>query len=556
MQQEYKNAIEQISLSDDDKARILANVKREARNRDGRIEDFCAEEIRKRPVISLRRMGAVAACFVIGIGGILLYSYIIGKNGGVDSNTEGRVSILEPDHEVAWVELESIEEIGERTDCKTYTLSNVPRKYRLKKIEVANAQRRVRLTYRNREEHDKILFEYKEAEDAPELMSQFQEENELSTEVVEGTDVTMFGEEKCDGMIWKKASCTFAVRMTRACSKREAKKLVSGAAEGMENARDEDRKTKVDKSDNDSADGRVMAVGWSGNEKPSTPGQRKRILKKVFDLLGFRVTVIPPGENIAYKLVEEYESFAFHYPDNSDLGGKWLVGYAGWNGCPDGVMKGFEEVETVEVNQILTVVYENKGADKLFCFKKQGIEFTLLVPELETTEYEQILGDLFSIIRISMDDGLSDDESDLDGDDDVDDGTDEKDESSHGNKNLAACKDAVLKIQDAVSERSIQRLMSYIEYPVIVDNQGTVAANPAEFISVMNAGRLFTSAWIDAIVSFDVSEIRQNTKSFVMGNDENGLYCKVKDDSVVITEIYTEAPDSDDESAKATPSEE
>lgn len=556
MQKEYKSAVEQISLSDDDRARILANVKKAAINPGSSVEELHTDAFRKRPVFSLRNMGTAAACIILCIGGLFIYKGITGKDEGVGGNIEGGVITYDPAEEVVWEELGSIKEIGEKTDCKTFTLSNVPRKYRLKKIEVANEQRRVRLTYRNKKEHDKILFEYKEAEDAPELMSQFETEKTLSKETVGDADVTMYGEEKCDGMVWKKSSCTFAVRMTKARSKKAAKELVSGAAEGMENARDEDKKTTVDRPGS-GGDGQVKAVGWSGGVRPSTPAERKRILKRVYELLGFRVTIIPPAENVAYKLIEEHESFAFQYPQREELSGKWLVGYVGLEGCPDGVMEGFWEVETVAADQTTAEVYENKDGDKLFCFQKQGAAFTLFVPKLETTEYEQILGELISVVRISRDDGISDDEDDPEKTERPDNTSGEDDENESENKSpVAEYREMALKIQDAVSDKSLQRLVFYMDFPLVVDNQGTVAGSQGELASLMGDGRLFTSVWVDAVVSFDVNQIQPSTKSFVMGSESNGLRCKIRGGSIVITEIYSDVIFGEHEEAKATPLEE
>lgn len=561
MQKEYKSAMQKISLSESDKARILANVKKASESRNSSIEQIHTASIRPRPVISLRRMGVVAACAALCIGSLLIYNRLTGQNGGVGSGTEGTIVTPTPGEDVVWEELESIEEIGKKTDCKTYTLSNVPRKYRLKKIEVANAEHHVRLTYRNKKEHDKILFEYKESEDATELLSQFSEEETLSTEMVGDADVTMYGSEQCSGMTWQKESCTFAVRMTKACSKKRAKALVSGTAEGMENAREVDKKTTVDKHMSDSEDGRINAVGWSGDEAPSSPSDRKHILKSVYNALGFRITVVPPGERVTYKLFGEYETFAFTYPQDETIAKKWIVGYAGWEGCPDGVLKGYEAVDSITVNGMETGIYNNKKGDKLFRFKKQSIDFTILIPRLDTSEYEQILEELYSVLRISMDDGVSDDErkpgkSDLPDDDksSIDNKSSNDDWDNHGNRVLAAqYREIAMKIQDVVSDHNLQKLMSYMDFPLIVDNQGTVADSAAEFQAI-ETGKLFTSSWVDAIVSYDVYRIHANTKSFVMGNDENSLHCKIKDGNIIITEIHTQESLAGNNGPKTTPS--
>ena len=55
----------------------------------------------------------------------------------------------------------------------------------------------------------------------------------------------MYGDEKCDAMTWQKESCTFAVKMSTACSTDKAKKIVSGTKE--ENKPDKDTDAKVKK---------------------------------------------------------------------------------------------------------------------------------------------------------------------------------------------------------------------------------------------------------------------------------------------------------------------
>ena len=62
MQKEYKDAMERISLSDSDKERILANVKKACEIPE---EEKTVISIRKRPDFSLRRMGAVFFTSVI-----------------------------------------------------------------------------------------------------------------------------------------------------------------------------------------------------------------------------------------------------------------------------------------------------------------------------------------------------------------------------------------------------------------------------------------------------------------------------------------------------------
>ena len=74
----------------------------------------------------------------------------------------------------------------------------------------------------------------------------------------------MYGDEKCDAMTWQKESCTFAVKMSTACSTDKAKKIVSGTKE--ENKPDKDTDAKVKKDEKHIASN---AVGWSGKESES-----------------------------------------------------------------------------------------------------------------------------------------------------------------------------------------------------------------------------------------------------------------------------------------------
>ena len=59
MQQEYKEAMEKISLSDSDKKRILANVKKACEESEEKV--ISMDEFKKRPRFSARQKG-MAAC--------------------------------------------------------------------------------------------------------------------------------------------------------------------------------------------------------------------------------------------------------------------------------------------------------------------------------------------------------------------------------------------------------------------------------------------------------------------------------------------------------------
>lgn len=63
---------------------------------------------------------------------------------------------------------------------------------------------------------------------------------------MDDSEVTMYGDEKCDAMTWQKESCTFAVKMSTACSTDKAKKIVSGTKEENKPDKDTDAKVKKD----------------------------------------------------------------------------------------------------------------------------------------------------------------------------------------------------------------------------------------------------------------------------------------------------------------------
>ena len=103
--------------------------------------------------------------------------------------------------------------------------------------------------------------------------------------------LTMYGDEKCDAMTWQKESCTFAVKMSTACSTDAAKKIVSGTK--GRNKPDKDTDAKVKKDEKHIASN---AVGWSGKESESDDKERRRVLRKIYDMYGFRVTVEDPAK--------------------------------------------------------------------------------------------------------------------------------------------------------------------------------------------------------------------------------------------------------------------
>lgn len=296
MKEEYRIAIEKIALSDNDKARILANVLKTCGNAaeppsgDDSGESIAAHS--GRPERSLRfspkRIGAVAAAFIV-----LCVSVVLIRNQFItldqDYHRDGPVSpvTMGAAEEVVWEELDSVEEIARKTDCKTYTLANLSKRYKVKKVQVANAQKHVKITYqKKKQKEDKIYFEYKEEIDSDEVKSQFSEEAELATENIDGADVKMYGKKKCSAMTWEESDCTFAVKMSKACSTDNARRIVSGAKE-------EKKEDKQDKDEKEPEKSQRLVnsniVGWDGTEQESSAGERKKVLQKVYDNLGFRV---------------------------------------------------------------------------------------------------------------------------------------------------------------------------------------------------------------------------------------------------------------------------
>ena len=244
MQKQYKEEMQKISLSDSDRARILAKEQSEK-----------VVSIQKRPPFSSRQIGMVAAAFVA----LLASALVIGQQyfwKGESGNIHDPV-IMIGNQEEEWEELASIDDIAKETDCKTYTLSNVSKSYKVKKVQVKKKQKHVKINYHSKKHNDDILLEYKEAEEAPEVTGQFQEQKELTKEKVGDKEVTMYGEDECDAMTWQQESCTFAVTMSKSRSKAAAAKLVSGTKEKSSH---DEGKGEGDQSDKKKIS--KKALGW------------------------------------------------------------------------------------------------------------------------------------------------------------------------------------------------------------------------------------------------------------------------------------------------------
>ncbi len=534
MQKEYKDAMEKISLSDSDKERILANVKKAYEDSADQVvsmDDFT----KRRPRFSARRIGTVAAVAAIAL---LVSTWVIRNRlfpGANEPDPITNIPIANNEEEI-WEELDSVEAIARETDCRTYTLGNVSKDYKVKKVEVAKKQKHVKITYKNKEKKDKILLEYKEEENAPAVIGQFEQEKELKKEKVGDSEVTMYGDKECDGMTWQQESCTFAVKMSRACSPEKAKTLVSGTREGTDKVsyhKDEKDEEQKQISDN--------AVGWKGNEKESSDKEQRRILKKIYELYGFRVTIEDPAKKVAYKIVDDFESFSFLYDELPELEGQRIVGYAGQKGCPAGILKGYEEMEGISVNGIQIRCYTNEEGEYLFYFVKQDIHFTILIREWTGENTERMLSGVLSVIRISLDAGEDDTEEDgdssdyEDGDDGESDGDGESDEAT-----LEAYRQTVQDIQYAVAEGSMKKLSSYMKFPLAIKGLD-VTVNSAKEFQQIDSSLIFTSAWVDAVVSYDAGKIKSSTKKIIMGDDTHSLVCRIRNNSLVITEIHVES---------------
>ena len=79
MQQEYKEAMEKISLSDSDKKRILANVKKACEESEEKV--ILMDEFKKRPRFSARQKGmaAAVAVLVVAITAVVSKGFFGGK---------------------------------------------------------------------------------------------------------------------------------------------------------------------------------------------------------------------------------------------------------------------------------------------------------------------------------------------------------------------------------------------------------------------------------------------------------------------------------------------
>lgn len=525
MKEEYRRTMDEIFFSEDDKIRILANVK-EAYQRaaeENKTESVPAHisspnNLSKIPV---RRIGTVAAAFIaVCVSAALIHNQFItlgpDQRGevGVNPATAGAVQ------EEIWEELDSLKDIETKTDCRTYTLSNLSKQYKVKKVEVANAQRHVKITYQNKKDKDQIVFEYKEETDSPQLKGQFSDENELATEKIDGSDIKMYGTKKCSGMIWEDETCTFAVKMSKACSTKSARRIVSGTKEEIKEGREE-----VHQQGQDTFRRTVNpnAVGWDGGEKESGEQEGKRILKKVYELFGFRVALKEPAVRVTYKCFDKFESFAFYCGGEESLENKWIIGYAGTDSDPDSFLEGYEEAETISTEDTDVTVYESDGDKKVLLFTREDIYFTLFLDEYEESVTEELLEVLLSVFEISYDEDETEPDDGEEWEPDISPETD-----SH---EMAA------RLQSIVAEKSLTKLSAFISYPLKLEGLGVTVFTEEEF-QQMDPDDIFTEAWVNDVLACDIGKIRPKTKSFTLGDSVNLLVCEVKDGVVMVTELH------------------
>lgn len=516
MKEEYRKAMEKISLSDDDRARILANVRQSSQ----KLEENGMNQAASMPRYSWRRVGAAvaAAAAVLITSATWISIEFFGQESDFGGDPASSLASVTAVPEEDWMELESVDEIGKKTDCRTYMLGDVSKKYKVKKVKVSNAARHVKIVYQHQNKGDKIVFEYKEEENAPEIKDQFSGENELSVEKVEDLDVCMYGDEKCNGLTWEKESCTFGVKMTKACSKARAKRLVSGTKEGIPHKTDQDLTEGIPGEGKDEREDKKDKTGWDGNEEGAAEEERQRELKKIYNELGFRVTIASPAEDIRYRLEGDYEFFAFSLDENEELAECQITGYAGWEDYPEGILDDYSEDRRFSEAGTDVILYKSGTNDCIFTFKKQELQFLLKLEDWQGEQEEAVFSDLFRVLRVSLEES-------------------EKEEEDLQAERVAFLRDTAQRIQNAVSERSLKKMADYLQFPLVIKDLKMTVNSRSGWLE-LSQNDIFTTEWVDAVVNYDTRLIKADTAEFNMGDAENYLLCKIKDDMVFITEIH------------------
>ena len=160
-----------------------------------------------------------------------------------------------------------------------------------------------------------------------------------------------------------------------------------------------------------------------------------------------------------------------------------------------------------------------------------------------------MLSGLMSVIRISLESGQEEEpkeETQPDEEKTEETGQEEEDDMS------AVYQETAQNIQYAVADGSLKKLSTYIEFPLTIKGLDVSVASAKEFQS-LDASTIFTAKWVDSVVAYDTGKIKNSTKTITMGNGSNYLVCKIKNNSVLITELSIEGVT---EEPTATPLEE
>ena len=400
MQKEYKEAMQRISLSESEREKILAHVKSEY--------EKSAPQAPVRRYRSYRKPAIAAAVAAVCVGAGLA-ALLFSRNAGKPESSPEEPDIFYADagDESEWELLDSVSDIAKKTDCSTYTLKKASGKYEVKKVEVARGKKRVRITYRDKKEDDKILFEYAEEENALELRDQFDGQKKLETDKVGKLKITMYGENDCEAMVWERDGCTFALTMSRPRSCKEALQIAFGSQEKPK----EERQQEAQEPDTaiqgikPSVEEKVpsAAFGWTGDEEATPAEERDSLLGLFFEEYGFKVLLDSPASEVTYKWIGDCESFSFYYDADPLWEDCLLVGYAASGELPYDLTRDFHGVTTdLLPDGTFVKIYENEGKAKMFTFRKEGISVAFLARGDYGELSEEFLSGIFSLVNVTV----------------------------------------------------------------------------------------------------------------------------------------------------------
>lgn len=558
MKNEYKDAMEQLTLSEEAKSRILSNVLDAGANADPQEP----EPVTKVSKFSPKEYGIIAAaCLVIVASALFIRTQFLGdlQTGGKNPGTTAGTG--EP---VEWVTLASVDDIAKETDCKTYTLDNLPEKYEVDQVEVANEQRHVRITYKEEKSDkndkakesessantedvhntldDTVVFEYKEQDDDQVIKAKFDSEKEITTESMDEKEITLYGDDKCDGITWEEDSISFGVTMSEPISKAKARKLVTGTTEKKKSVKSSKKTskktTKVNKN----------AVGWDKAEKGMTEQEKDKILAQIMDTLGFKVVVKSPAEKVTYKFVDDYESFAFTFPKDYVLEGLNVIGYAGREEGPEQAMDGYREKHDITVNDIDVTVYERKHHEKLFSCQYKEIFFIFFVDDCDTATEGAAMEDILNVLSVKQNSDTADDDTDSDN-------TSSKDNEKANTakeETKKALTSQIKEIQSAVKAYDMDSLCDYMDFPVFIKDQGYVKSKE-ELLAIPKEG-IMTVNWVETINTYDPDALNVSAKSIYLGDSSMYLKCKIKGEKISIVEIGLDSDNEYEDSNLLEPS--